>query len=263
MTQKINSVSDEQSKIKNASSTRRSALKKLTIGTAATGAVASLPSSWMKPVVQAIVLPAHASCTECCYPIAIDVVNESDPNPSNNQGVFSLQISAPTAPVAEPVTITGYSTSPDIGDFGVSTPVLPAEIHEFQSLVVLWVSDPGFVANGLPLLDVDIMIDWTCADGTSGTDTLAFIVASAPANQEQKVSTDEVEVSEEEETSPAEEETQPAEEETVSSAEPVEEETPPAEDETPSAEEEPPVEEETPAEEDPPIEEAPATTPAP
>ena len=42
---------------------RRAALKKLATGTGALGAASALPKTWTKPVVDSIILPAHAATT--------------------------------------------------------------------------------------------------------------------------------------------------------------------------------------------------------
>ncbi len=52
---------------------RRSLLKKVAVSGAVTGVAASMPNEWIKPVVDAVIIPAHAMCSaDCSMSFTID-----------------------------------------------------------------------------------------------------------------------------------------------------------------------------------------------
>ncbi len=151
---------------------RRNALKKLTGIGVISGATAALPNGWVKPVVDAVVLPAHADCTptpenpDPCPdpdPPTLEAVSENitTPNPSGNIGTFRVTITSPDATAENPITIN--SLTPSSGSFIDFTP----GVQVGAPLVVTWISDPGFVdgTTGIVLTGMfaDVTVDVTGA----------------------------------------------------------------------------------------------------
>lgn len=153
---------------------RRGALKKLASGSILGGAAASMPNQWIKPVVDAVVLPAHAECTDCTTPEPLlpgltgVSINVTDTNVSGSVATFQVTISSPDADAGHPITIN--SLTPSSGSFNNFTPGV--QVTAGSPLVVEWISEAGFVdaITGIVLAGMfaDVIV------GVSGAEQSAY-----------------------------------------------------------------------------------------
>lgn len=126
---------------------RRDALKIITGGGVLSGTIVSMPNQWVKPIVDAVVLPAHAECSvpPCPEPepelptLEGISINTTPLNSSGNIGIFQVTISSPDATADMPIIIN--SLTPSSGSFSGFTP----GVEVGAPLVVTWTSDSGFV----------------------------------------------------------------------------------------------------------------------
>ena len=144
---------------------RRSALKKIAVGTTATGAIATMPSAWIKPVVDAVILPAHASCTvPGCFPVTVAVSNLDPTPPSGGTASFVVEVKT-TAPECESVKVVATVS------FGEIVGASSGTIFSGSSLIFGW-KGQGVAGVGIPSEPTILSIAWECKDLTKGTDTI-------------------------------------------------------------------------------------------
>jgi hypothetical protein len=148
---------------------KRQTLNKIARAGALGGVVASMPKSWVKPVVDTIVLPTHAMMTPEVLPTLEGVgANVTTPNPSGNIGTFELTISSPDATSENPITIN--TLVPTSGSFIDFTPGV--QITTGSPITVTWVSDPGFVDGTTGIVLAGMFAGATA--GVSGADSATF-----------------------------------------------------------------------------------------
>lgn len=107
---------------KKSSESRRKLLKSLAVGSGAVVAGKALPESWSRPVVDSMVLPAHAQTSVCN---AVDDVYDNDPGGEgfsvpapgvlgNDSGPAPLAVASNTAPVSvQGGSVTSFNLNSD------------------------------------------------------------------------------------------------------------------------------------------------------
>jgi hypothetical protein len=86
---------------------RRKALKKILVGTGVISGSAMLPSAWTKPIVDSIIVPAHAAVSGTTYEPT------TSPSPSTTFQVTTpvptstIQVTTPPPPSSTPGPTTG------------------------------------------------------------------------------------------------------------------------------------------------------------
>lgn len=157
---------------------RRHVIRKIRNSGILGGLVVSMPSQWVKPVVDTILLPAHAVTTPVpLTPPTLTAVsvNVSVLNPSGNIGNFQITITSPDADAENPIVINSVTpSSGSISDFTPGTSVVAG-----SPLVLNWVSPPGFVDGATGIVLTGMFADLTVS--TSGADKTEFIFTIAQA----------------------------------------------------------------------------------
>lgn len=132
---------------------------------------------WSKPVVESVVLPAHAESTPTtvvCPSIEVELVAE--PTPSGNACVHQFVVLS--ADPGVPVEVTSITSDLDGNNLGVVVDdTLPAEATNSEgvgfSVISIGFIDPQdpntctFVANP----EVVITVEWTCEGGEPAQQT--------------------------------------------------------------------------------------------
>ncbi len=152
-----------------ASKSRRSALRKLGAGGLSGAVLASLPEQWLKPVVEIVVLPAHADTTlPQCYSISVRVFDLTDTPASGGAANFKIEITSHAPDIDNQVMV---SASVDNGTLVGTT---SGDIYAGNSLIFAW-TGPG--VSGLPVPDAptELTVDWVCADSQSGTSSYDLV----------------------------------------------------------------------------------------
>ncbi|HHB76531.1 MAG TPA: twin-arginine translocation signal domain-containing protein [Desulfobulbus sp.] len=99
MDQKKNNPQEPEANGKNAvDQSRRKALKKMAVGTAVAGTLA-VSSKWSKPVVNSIILPAHAQATNAQGPVSTSTTTPTPTTTSFEAGFQTENITVDLPPV--------------------------------------------------------------------------------------------------------------------------------------------------------------------
>jgi hypothetical protein len=168
---KLRTSKRTQQMTKKSSPARRSALKKITLGTVTTGAVASMPNAWVKPVVDAIILPAHATCTvPGCFDVTLRLFEfDADVPGSGNNGSFKIELMSDAPELCEAVTIDSAVVT-----FGSLVGTTTGQIYTGMPLIFAWtgqvVGPP--VAPAQPTV---LTVNWTCASGETRSATFDLV----------------------------------------------------------------------------------------
>ena len=150
---------------------RRTAIKKIT----GASALATLSTGWMKPAIDTVVLPAHASTTTPeCFPINVEVIDWSDAGQSGGNGELTIEISS-TAP--DPFNQVSVSASVDNGTLVGDT---SGNVYATTTVIFGWFG-PAIPGTPVPLDPTELTVDWTCADGQTGTDTFDLVAMASAA----------------------------------------------------------------------------------
>ncbi len=160
------------------SNARRGLLKKAIASTATIGVASAMPSKWVKPVVDTIVVPAHAMCTppiaptDCdCIPRVcgtIDIAHVSGPDPlpgsSNGDGAIMFQITSSATP-CDTINITSMMV-----DNGTLSGATSGMVDMTMPFPVGWI---GEVSNafGIPTAVVTLTVNWVCSTEETFTST--------------------------------------------------------------------------------------------
>lgn len=149
---------------------RRSTIRKLWLGTTMTSALALLPSSWVKPVVDSVVLPAHAESSPTdCYSIEVRVFDLSDAGQSGGIGSFQIEIFTTAPDILNQVHV---SASVDNGTLTEASP--EADIYAGNSLIFGWFG-PAIPGTAIPINATELTVLWTCANGDTGSDSFDLV----------------------------------------------------------------------------------------
>ena len=131
------------------------------------GVIYVLPLSWVKLVVDSVVLPAHATTTSpLCYSVFVRIT-ETIPNDNQSGGtgqvVFELYTDAPDE--FNKVAVTSVTVT-----YGSIVGETTAELYGDQVLVIGWMGE-AIPTTAIPLEPTTINVEWTCANGE--TDSLS------------------------------------------------------------------------------------------
>ncbi len=171
----INSADKYDREIGAGASSRRSALRKLSLG-AVSGAVAvSTPDQWLKPLVETVVLPAHATATPPvtilllgCYSVSITLFGFDNTPPSGGNANFKIELTSDAPDAINQVAVTASV------DNGTLVGVTSGDLYIGNSLVFAW-TGAGVSGIAVPNAPTELSVDWVCASGKSGTSVFDLV----------------------------------------------------------------------------------------
>ena len=101
---------------------------------AVVGGVSAMPTSWVKPVVNSVILPVHAQTSATDSPTTES--EESNPPPVTSQGLI---LSTTQTQAGSPLTIQINSTGPDFsgGNFLINTDIMSIPATGDDNIIVL------------------------------------------------------------------------------------------------------------------------------
>jgi len=140
---------------------RRIALKKL-VTTAAGGAVLGTQPQWLKPVVESVLLPAHASGSNPleCYEVLARVFDFSF-NGSGGNGEFKIELTSDAPDLGSAVVVDATV------DYGALVGVVDGEIYDGSTLIFGWFGST-FPSTPIPDQATTLSVNWTCANNDTG-----------------------------------------------------------------------------------------------
>ncbi len=166
---------NNEGKNKSVKDQRRALLKGLSSGAVASAAVTSVPTSWVKPVVNAVVLPAHAMTTSCVS--LLEQMSASVPAACSG-GLFpeiSIEVQVTTASSTVEitditVTLPGQATMSgvNVGDVFTQGDTFLVAINNYPSVdqFACLATDPGNIeieyncerfAGAAQILNIDVL----------------------------------------------------------------------------------------------------------
>lgn len=163
---------EDRSKQSIMAKSRRSVLRKLGVGGVSGAIIASLPEQWLKPVVETVVLPAHADTTipaiPQCYSISVRVFDLVDTPASGGAANFKIEITSDAPDVENQMTVSASV------DNGTLVGTVNGVVYNGSSLIFAW-TGPGVSGIPVPSLPTELSVDWVCANSESGTSTFDLV----------------------------------------------------------------------------------------
>ncbi len=145
---------------------RRVALKKITISSAVAGSALALPSSWVKPVINVAILPAHATCSPESYGISVAVIGFEDTPPPRGTVSATIEITSGAPDESNAVAIESITVSS-----GTLIGATIGLVYAGNSNIFGWL---GFEETGEASAVLEAMglsITYTCANDRSVKET--------------------------------------------------------------------------------------------
>lgn len=137
---------------------RRLAVKKISLAIVSTGVLAMMPDNWVKPVVDVVILPAHAMCSVGCPDVAVRVHDLDAAPAGGGDASFLIEISSNACdPVAVNATV----------DNGLLVGSSAGDVQNGSPLALAW-TGPGVPGSGIPLNSTMLSVDWICSNGKNG-----------------------------------------------------------------------------------------------
>jgi len=183
----INMNRNSENKVNNTttpvSNGRRAVLGKLGLGAISGVSIAAMPDKWLKPVVETVLLPAHAESTITtrslpkCYPVAVRVFDFDSTPPSGGNASFKIELTSTAPDVENQVNVTASV------DNGSLVGTVTGDLYVGNSLIFAW-TGPGVSGIPVPNLPTQLTVDWLCANSQSGSNSydLVDLVLQANAN---------------------------------------------------------------------------------